>query len=222
MRLRSILIATGLLGSLTIGLAANAAASTLQDFGSYTLDTTTNLDWLDLDQTFGYSPNQILSNAGVNFVSQGWRYATLDELRGLFTDAGGADTVTNYDHYAVATAAPGVTWGTASLLEDLLGSGHSDNSDNYAFTGEPYASDNTLLTLGRFYTRINSTNGLYVAGLFAPASPGLAPSSIGYSSFLVRIHGTQVATTPIPASVVMLLTALGGLGLAGFRRKRSA
>ena len=31
-----------------------------------------------------------------------------------------------------------------------------------------------------------------------------------------------VATTPIPASAVMLLTALGGLGFAGFKRKRAA
>jgi hypothetical protein len=39
--------------------------------------------------------------------------------------------------------------------------------------------------------------------------------------FALVLPGAVVATTPIPAALPLLLTALGGLGYAGFRRKRA-
>jgi len=44
----------------------------------------------------------------------------------------------------------------------------------------------------------------------------------GGDNFALVIAGPVVATTPIPAALPLLLTALGGLGFAGFRRKRAA
>jgi hypothetical protein len=45
-------------------------------------------------------------------------------------------------------------------------------------------------------------------------------SAFVYRSTDVSFAVAQVAATPIPASLVMLLTAMGGLGVAGFVRRR--
>ncbi|GFO53512.1 hypothetical protein GMSM_05190 [Geomonas sp. Red276] len=56
--------------------------------GSFTVDTSTGLEWLDLSQTFGQSMDSILAASGVGERYQGLRYATADELRTFYTDAG--------------------------------------------------------------------------------------------------------------------------------------
>lgn len=49
-----------------------------------------------------------------------------------------------------------------------------------------------------------------------------SPASNPNNGFALVIPGAVVATTPIPAGLPLLLTALGGLGFAALRRKRIA
>lgn len=57
--------------------------------GLVTRDTASGLDWLDLPVTQNYSVNQILSGLnGRNFITEGWRYATIDEVHQLLGHVG--------------------------------------------------------------------------------------------------------------------------------------
>jgi len=196
-----------------LGMAGlqGAAAATLVDNGTTTLDSNTNLDWLDLNQTLGYSYNQVITNSGVNFIAEGWRYATAAELGQLFTDAGGSGTY-NEDTNS-STIASNPTWAAAALLADLLGSGHNDTY----FSGAAILADVVLgdfQQTGRFLA-YDVGGGTFHADLHT--NDGFVPRDQSYDSFLVRNH--VVATTPIPASLLMLATGLAALGFAGWRRR---
>ena len=76
-RLFSCLWLSGLL------LAASPAGAALVDNGTITLDTETQLEWLDLTATAGLSVNDVLAGAG-GWLEQGWRYATGAEVCSLY------------------------------------------------------------------------------------------------------------------------------------------
>jgi len=59
----------------------------LVDNGSYTSDTASGLDWLDLTETRGLSYNTVLAqmNSGGRF--DGWTYATREQVNGLLSHA---------------------------------------------------------------------------------------------------------------------------------------
>lgn len=59
------------------------------DNGTYTTDTQTGLDWLDVTETFQRSYNDVSSQFGVGGEFEGWRYATMDELLSLIFNASG-------------------------------------------------------------------------------------------------------------------------------------
>ena len=72
------------------------------DDGLLTWDTATNLMWLDLTATTGWSASQIDSGADGWLTTQGFRYATVEEVGVLFEHAAGGlavdfanDTVNN-------------------------------------------------------------------------------------------------------------------------------
>lgn len=65
---------------LFIGPSAHAI---LIDNDSYTSDTVTGLDWLDIDETFNYSYQDVSTSFGTGQAFEGWRYATANETRAL-------------------------------------------------------------------------------------------------------------------------------------------
>jgi hypothetical protein len=71
---------------LLLALTTSVSAP-LEDRGDHTYDPNTNLEWLDLSFTAGRSYNEVL--AGWNgYTSAGYRFATRDEVLGLFSHAG--------------------------------------------------------------------------------------------------------------------------------------
>jgi PEP-CTERM motif len=62
--------------------------ATLIDHGLTTLDTRTQLQWLDLTQTRGYTFAQVSSQLGTGDKFEGYRYATAAEVQGIFTQFG--------------------------------------------------------------------------------------------------------------------------------------
>ncbi len=64
------------------------SALALVDQGGTTFDPNTGLVWLDLSYTQGISYNAILSGTGGFTTSQGYRFATQEEVGQLFLNAG--------------------------------------------------------------------------------------------------------------------------------------
>jgi hypothetical protein len=74
-----------------VGLALLALDSNAEliDNGSYTTDTRTNLDWLDLTETVNLTFDYVDSQLGPGGEFEGWEYADCWDVEGLFDSAGG-------------------------------------------------------------------------------------------------------------------------------------
>lgn len=72
----------------TLALSTTANAGLIIDNGSYTSDTSSGLDWLDLSETQGFSYNYVLSQLNDNGIYKSWRYASLDEVDVLWQSFG--------------------------------------------------------------------------------------------------------------------------------------
>jgi len=72
----------------TLGIAPSASGS-LIDMGAFSRDEASGLDWLDVTETVALSYDQVMSGDG-GWGSDGWRYATEAEVRGLLTNHAGA------------------------------------------------------------------------------------------------------------------------------------
>src|SRR5215470_2641662 len=67
-----------LMGVVVFLAAVDGEAATLIDQGTFTTDTATGLDWLDVTQTQGLSYNAVTSLLGSSLA--GWQYATLAQV----------------------------------------------------------------------------------------------------------------------------------------------
>ncbi|HWT97511.1 MAG TPA: hypothetical protein VN229_07835, partial [Terriglobales bacterium] len=89
MKLAQLLAGFGLVATALFAYpTASPASSILLDQGDTTLDPGTHLQWLDLTKTQGLGADDVTGNIGVNYVAEGWRYATGPEVVQLWNDAG--------------------------------------------------------------------------------------------------------------------------------------
>lgn len=94
------------------------AQATLIDNGTYTTDTESGLDWLDVTGTTNQSINYVLSQLGPGGIYEGWHYATIAEVEDFWTHAGGSGvydntwSVENQGLYASLSPLWGSTFGT--------------------------------------------------------------------------------------------------------------
>ena len=89
MKITKLKLAT-LIGLLVCSLSANA---TIIDNGSYTTDTITGLDWLDVTETLGLSVDQVLASPLYN----DWHYATADQFSTLIYNIIGINITDYYE-----------------------------------------------------------------------------------------------------------------------------
>jgi hypothetical protein len=208
---------------------SGASATALVDYGDFTLDTASTLDWLDLHFTAGHTYNQVLHNSGIGLIAHGWRFATATEIDGLFNAAGGSGLYPEQTN--TATIGGNSTYAAALTLGKLLGDGvwsgdeHSLNLNG--FLGNAYPGDPQFQQFAEIfavtYRPVPGTDHA-LAALFDNYNLGDRNSKM--SSFLVRAHSDAPidasAVTPIPSALLMLVTALGCLGVTRWNQRRVA
>jgi hypothetical protein len=87
-----------------------SAYATIIDNGSFTTDTATGLDWLDITATLNQSYDQVTAQLGSGGSLQGWRYATGVEFNSLVSDYLGLSVVPDG-----VTALPGTLAGWSNI-----------------------------------------------------------------------------------------------------------
>lgn len=85
-----LLLGWALAGGPGSSLGAATSFFPLEDRGDTTYDPNTGLEWLDLSRTAGQSYSNVLSGWNSYTTSQGYRFATRDEVVQLFIDVGAA------------------------------------------------------------------------------------------------------------------------------------
>ena len=198
---------------LALCLWFGAASASLVDNGSYTTDTASGLDWLDLDATDGMS----WSEAPVAYDE--WRYATNGEIEDIFAQLfdGYYDTDPNGTSYSIRGAYADQR-ADIQVFTDLFGATYYSPD-----TGEPvtsvgmYMDENGVITaIGTYVNEgpnvINEFNyviGLEYTGDFTETETG------NFGVFLVRS-----TVVPIPSALLLFVSALATIRWA--RRKTIA
>jgi hypothetical protein len=191
-----------------------SAASVLVDHGSTTYDPNTNLEWLDLTQTLGVSYTAIMSNTGVDYLNQGWRYATSADIAGLFSDAGVLSLPINQTNFSPAN------FMASKSLIDLLGI--TTIQDVFGYTSERAlgfnigSASDTSIYVTQVLASTDDTGSDVISGAYDSYGQPSVTSGPALGSFLIRTE--SVAATPIPATLPLFLSALAGLGLFHWRR----
>jgi len=190
------------LATLSLALAAFSAHATVvsQDYatagdGLLTFDSATGLQWLDWSATAGLSAEQVLAGAG-GWI-QDFRFASADEVRTLFTDAGLAD-----QPFYVAGAQDAAKSFTALV---------NTNGSNYCEWWR--ACGIVLMSTSDPASRIGVVGVAFgddqAYSYVLPDAASLTWVMSGYGSALVRN-----VTQPIPEPGTLALSAIGLLALA--------
>lgn len=219
--------------SIAIVFSASSQAS-LVDFGPYTHDLATGLDWLDLTQSTGISYNAVKAGAG-GWLGSGWRFASRNEVADLIGNYIG----TSEDAFFPVATHP-LAYERAAVLVRLLGVtvSFNNNEGSQKFVGADLpvqintagyyedATDNGTAGLAEILAResapLSSGNQASGSRWYAYndlwTDPGNAIDGIG--SFLVRQAQIQV---PEPSALALAISAIFSLRLLGkLRTRRSA
>jgi len=190
---------TAALGTLLI--ISSPSKSSLIDNGSYTTDTVSGLDWLDLGQTAGTSYNAIISRVSSTGDLSGWAIATSQQVYGLF-DAAGGDGVY-----------PGIDTNGSMIYTTL----DSIWANNIHYSGDDiwlHVLDNTPggITTGVRLTSSGFTN-IWNDGF---SYPYVTYGNIGTA----LIRDTTQASIPEPSVIALMGLGIFGLGLARRKMKK--
>jgi hypothetical protein len=192
MRLRPVylLVCTGLV---LLPFDSNAE---LVDNGSYTTDTRTNLDWLDLTETVNRTFAYVDSQLGTGGEFEGWEYADIWDIEGLFDSAGGTGP---YDGWS--TANEGVVADLLALWGETNSGG--DYIDSQFVTGDYDHS----MPGWRYWGRVNDQNndpfGDYLQPWQGSTSPANSGPWLGHA--LIRSAPEPSATTLLGSGILALL-----------------
>jgi hypothetical protein len=167
--------------------------------GSLTGDSSTGLQWLDLDISTGISYNTMLTEQADGGLYEGFRYATATEVETLFSNAG----IPNINSGSAANVTP------AQALVDLLGNTTgSTPGETIGFTG----------TAAGFGQAVGVLDYYLSAGVpFYKASTTSLDYGMAFSADSVGhwlISEAPIPEVPVPAAWLLFSSALGLLTLS--------
>jgi hypothetical protein len=214
---KAFLIGAALLLSASQTNAATLISADLNSAGDglVTIDKSTSLEWLDLTATVGETRSQVLASA---YITQGFRYATQDEVNQLWLDAGATGAFVG-NNLLQSNVAP------AAQLLDLMGCTSSYNT-NVIGCIVPEGGINTQEWNIGFYGSGPTDAGLVdilagVPQLFPPGGAGSFDLGFGadpsilsrpdVGSYLVR---EVVSGVPEPSVWAMMILGFGFVGAA--------
>ena len=203
-----------LIGLLVSSFSINAA---IIDNSSYTTDSRTGLDWLDLTATDGQSFNAVSARIANGGDLEGWTYATMSEFEEFMKSFGATlqsgCLVPETSLCGWSESNNGIVISVLTLMGDLSGSRSSlglllDDLDivfpdgthvaAYLYDGDVGTKYLTQDYISTYYISQNDTDGSAETG-----------------SFLVR-----TSVVPVPAAVWLFGSGL--LGLVGIARRKKA
>ena len=197
-------------------LVAMPVHAALVNNGSFTTDTASGLDWLDLDTTFGQSMTEATT------ANSGWRLATEAEVTTLFwtlfpnfyeTADGTCSEFTVY--CGTSKSAAGSPDQNAKVVDFV---------SLFGFTDAP-SQPNTQVSRGRW---LDDLGGVHTMGAvaFSPTNSTIYGIDYLYSASAdaqipnVGTYLVRTSVVPVPAAVWLFGSALSFLGFA--RRKTVA
>ena len=184
-------------------ISASLTEAALIDNGTFTTDTATGLDWLDMSNTDGNSYNQTLTAISAGGSLDGWRFATSAEFDGLINAAVGSPYTPVGDDAAI--------YSQMQTLINLLGSTYGVEANYLYSVGHVDSS-----ALSNAHTRqFGWANGSFV-GYVRPDSETYYDNIKGGSN--VFVGAFLVRSVPDTGSTAALL-GVGVAALAAARRK---
>jgi hypothetical protein len=197
----------GLLATLTLlgTVGASHASLVVTDWqtsgdGLLTLDTDTQLLWLDWTQGTSMSVNQVMAQLGAGGSFEGFRYATVAEVHAFFSNAG----IPNV---------PGITAANLVPVQNLLAIvGVTAPANSFGPSSSAWTAD--------------SSSGNRIQGVLQDRNDDLGQATtngiIGFDDdFAASTWGhALVSVVPEPGTGVLLLLGMLGLAVAGRRRPR--
>ena len=206
--------------SFNVSAALISANDSFFGVDSLTIDTSTNLAWLDLSITEGISFNEISGELGIGGIYYGYRYASPDEVFFLFVEAQIPDinSVGDFGIGTVANATP------ALALIELMGPTSQTHQGVTLSEINGFSSQHVFMNgfdlIQMPYVRVRegvtTQEGLQSFGEAFTTGTWIFPSNPyeGVGSWLVKS-----TVVPIPSAVWLFGSGL--IGLVGFARRRT-
>jgi len=215
MKTRYYMAAITLTVSMGISSVSYASPVDFTDNVSYTTDTLSGLDWLDVTLTANLSFDYVNAQLGAGGLYAGWRYATGSQFNAM---------VTNYVNAVPAITTTGTVYHAEGLIDTLitlLGDTYSHAigfpsirySETIGFLADTYAPAPSRHWVALMIDDDSTIHFEDTTKAHAFVSDTDVPQ-VDTGHFLVR---DTVSAVPIPAAAFMFAPAL--LGFMGLRRR---
>lgn len=180
--------------------------------GTYTIDTVSGVEWLDLTYSVGYSRNDVLAAVGSSYGG-GWGFASNAQIDDLFMTLFPDNDLNATSRVVYTKPSSAVQHTQVALMNDLFGGGYS--GDNVYSWGLFMDENELIRMMGSYsdprYSIVYSPN--VSGGYSGPFSADYSFELTGH--YLVR-NSSSGASVPVSSPVSMI--ALSLLGMLGLRR----